>query len=395
VTQSFVAIILAAGEGQRMKSKHIKVAHQIAGVPIVGHVVRAAREAGAQRIIVVIGKDADLVKEACGEQCEFVIQDERLGTGHACMCAEPLLKNYEGQLMVLCGDAPLITAETLRAVSQEHSRVAALATILTANPEDVRGMGRIIRNATGAFEAVVEEKDATPEQREIKEINAGFYCFDTAALFRALKLINRNNRQAEYQLPDVFEILKIAGIISSVTTPDAAETIGINDRVWLAKADEAMQKRIKTRLMLEGVTFINPLSSYVEADLVIGRDTTIWPNCMLRGKTIIGESCEIGPSTTMDSSVIGDNSLVTNSVVTNSQVGTQCHIGPFAHLRPQSMLGNQIKIGNFVEVKESTIGKKTKISHLSYIGDAEIGENVNVGAGVIVVNYDGVKKHRT
>jgi len=389
------AIILAAGEGKRMKSDLAKTAHTVAGVPIVQHVVRAAVGAGAGRVIVVVGKDAEQVKAASGPGAEFVVQAERLGTGHACQQAESMLKGYQGTVLVLCGDAPLISEQTLKVMIDEHSSSRAVATVLTAFPSETRGLGRIVRDAFGEFIGIVEERDADEEQRAIREINAGFYCFDAQALFHALRLIDNNNAQKEYLLTDVLAILRSRGGISTVVTRDFQETIGINDRAWLSAAEEIMQTRVQQRLMYEGVTIVSPKSTYIEADVVIGRDTTIMPSTVLRGKTVIGEKCEIGPNTTLINAKVDANCVITHSVVTESRIGEHCHVGPFAHLRPGNDVHPHVRVGNFVEIKKSRIGRGSKVSHLSYIGDTQMGEDVNMGAGTIVVNYDGVNKHET
>lgn len=393
--QDVAAVILAAGEGKRMKSNLVKTAHPVAGVPIVQHVVRAALEAGAARTVVVVGKDAAQVVAASGPQVEFVEQVERLGTGHACQQAERLLGGHQGVSFVLCGDAPLITARTLKRMLDEHLASGALATVLTAFPEETRGLGRIKRDGAGDFLAIVEEKDADPTELKIKEINAGFYCFSTPALFKALRQIDNNNAQGEYLLTDVLSVLRQNGRVSTVVTPDYYETIGINDRVWLSRAEEAMQVRIQERLMLSGVTIVSRASTYIEADVTIGKDTIIHPGSILRGNTAVGEGCIIGPHSTLMSATVGANSTVVHSVVSDSVVGAHCQVGPFAHLRPDNSLGDHVRVGNFVELKKSRVGSGSKISHLSYVGDARLGQNVNMGAGTIVVNYDGVRKHET
>ena len=395
MTQNVAAIILAAGEGKRMKSGLVKTAHSIAGIPIVAHVVRAAVGAGAERIVVVVGKDAEQVKAACGPGPEFAVQAERLGTGHACQQAEQLLKDYQGVVLVLCGDAPLITESTLNRMLTEHNATGSIATVLTAFPLETRGLGRISRNESGEFSRIVEEKDATEAERAIREINAGFYCFDSRALFEALRRIDNQNAQGEYLLTDVLALLKASGRVTTVITDDFSETIGVNDRVWLSKAEDVMQTRIRERLMWAGVTFLSPSSTYIEADVSIQRDTVIYPGTVLRGHTHIGEGCEIGPHSTLQNARIGSHTTVVHSVVNNSLVGEHCHIGPFAHLRPGNSIEDHVRLGNFVEVKKSQIGSRSKISHLSYVGDAIVGKDVNMGAGTIVVNYDGVDKHQT
>lgn len=395
MTQNIAAIILAAGEGKRMMSGLVKTAHRIAGVPIVAHVALAATRAGAERIVVVVGKDADQVIAACGVGTEFVVQAERLGTGHACQQAERLLTDYQGVVLVLCGDAPLITDVTLKNMLTEHNNSGSIATILTAFPRETRGLGRITRDTAGVFEAIVEERDANAAERAIAEINAGFYCFNAQALFEALREIDNNNAQGEYMLTDVLALLKTRGHVNTVVTEDFTETIGVNDRVWLSKAEEAMQTRIREKLMWAGVTVLSPSTTYIEADVSIHRDTIIYPGTVLRGSTRVGEGCEIGPHTTLSNATIGNKTTVIHSVVSDSSVGDSCHIGPFAHIRPETNVEDHVRVGNFVELKKSLIGARSKISHLSYVGDAIVGKDVNMGAGTIVVNYDGVNKHQT
>jgi len=393
--QNIRAIVLAAGEGKRMHSRLVKMVHKVAGVPIVTHVLRAARAVQPEAIVTVVGKDAQEVMAAAGDSSVFVTQHERLGTGHACQQAESELLGFSGVAMVLCGDAPLIAPKTLERMLEVHREEQALATVLTALPSDVQGLGRIKRDASGRFLSIVEEKDASPEEKEIREINAGFYCFSAPHLFAALRKVNNNNKQREYMLTDVIPLLIAEGRVATVLAEDPNETIGINDRVWLSRAEEAMQGRIQRQLMLSGVTIVSPQNTYIEADVRIGRDTTIWPDCVLKGRTAIGEDCHIGPGSLIENSAIADNVTILNSVVRDSEVGPATEVGPFAHLRPGTVLGQAVRIGNFVEVKKSTVGDNSKISHLSYVGDAEVGSKVNLGAGTVVVNYDGVKKHQT
>ena len=393
--QAVAAVILAAGEGKRMKSILAKTAHKVAGVPIVRHVVRAALAAGAEKVVVVVGKDAEVVRAAAGQECEFAVQTERLGTGHACQQAEDALRGFVGTVLVLCGDAPLITGATLTRLLNKHRNSGAVATILTARPEDVRGLGRIKRDRNGTFVGIVEEKDASEGERAIDEINAGFYCFSATQLWAALAKLDNSNAQQEYLLTDVFVFLREQGSIVTLETDSWQETIGINDRVWLAKAEHAWQERKQSELMHSGVTLISPNTTYIEADVEIGEDTVVWPHTLLRGQTRIGRACEIGPGSVIDGSIIHDGAAVTNSVVTDSRIGREARVGPFAHIRPDSELGEQVRIGNFVEVKKSTIGEASKVSHLAYVGDAHIGKRANLGAGTIVVNYDGVNKHQT
>lgn len=389
------AIILAAGEGKRLKSSCVKAVHKVSGVPIVSHVQRAAREAGASRCIVVVGRDSDMVRSALGEGCEYVEQRERLGTGHACRQAEDSLHDFDGTVMVLMGDAPLITSDTLARMLAAHTGHQALATVLTAFPEEVRGLGRIVRSESGSFERIVEERDATPAEKALREINAGFYCFDRQALFRALSEITADNDQGEYMLTDALPIIARWGRVHTVELDDYSEAVGVNDRLWLSRAESAMQQRIKEHLMAAGVTIIDPGATYVECDVQVGQDTVIMPFTCLRQGTVIGTDCVIGPSSTLENTRVAAGSVVVHSYLVDADVGQSCHVGPFAHLRPGTVLADHVRVGNFVEIKNSDIGEGSKVSHLSYVGDGDVGQNVNIGAGAIFVNYDGVNKHRT
>lgn len=390
------AIVLAAGQGTRMKSKLYKVLHPVCGKPMVEHVVDNILTLNVNRIVTIVGHGAEKVKEQLGDKSEYVLQEEQLGTAHAVMQAESLLGDLEGVTFVVCGDTPLIRPETMKALFEHHVAQKAKATILTAIADDPTGYGRVIRNEEGQVAQIVEHKDATPEQRLEKEINTGTYCFDNKALFEALKLVNNNNAQGEYYLPDVIEILKNKGeIVSAFVCEDFNETLGVNDRIALSQAEEIMRERINKKHMANGVTIINPSMTHISIDAEIGRDTVIYPGVVIEGKTVIGEDCLIGPNSQIISSKIGDRSVVKQSVVQQSIIGEDTSVGPFAHLRPEAELGDHVKIGNFVEVKKSTIGDESKVSHLSYIGDAEVGKNVNIGCGSITVNYDGKNKYKT
>ncbi|MFP3917785.1 bifunctional UDP-N-acetylglucosamine diphosphorylase/glucosamine-1-phosphate N-acetyltransferase GlmU [Lysinibacillus telephonicus] len=390
------AVILAAGQGTRMKSKLYKVLHPVCGKPMVEHVVDNIQSLNVSRIVTIVGHGAEKVKEQLGDKSEYVLQAEQLGTAHAVRQAEAILGSLEGTTLVVCGDTPLIRPETLESLFEHHQKQNAKATILTAIAENPTGYGRVIRDANGQVAQIVEQKDASPNQLLVKEINTGTYCFDNKALFEALKLVKNENAQSEYYLPDVIEILQQQGeIVSAFSCDNFDETLGVNDRVALSQAEEIMRARINEMHMRNGVTIINPLTTHISADAVIGRDTIIKPGVIIEGNTVIGEDCIIGPNSNIVSSRIGDRTTVQNSVVTNSIVGEDTSVGPFAHLRPDSELGNHVKIGNFVEVKKSTLGDNSKVSHLSYIGDAEVGSNVNIGCGSITVNYDGKNKHKT
>lgn len=390
------AIVLAAGQGTRMKSKLYKVLHPVCGKPMVQHVVDHIGSLDAERIVTVVGHGAEMVKEQLGEQSEYVLQAEQLGTAHAVQQAEPVLGTLEGTTLVVCGDTPLIRPETMKALFDYHTSQNAKATILTAVAEDPTGYGRVLRDAEGNVAQIVEQKDATEEQKKVTEINTGTYCFDNKALFEALKLVKNDNAQGEYYLPDVIEILQKQGDrVAAYVTESFEETLGVNDRFALSQAEEIMRARINERHMRNGVTIINPSSTYISADAIIGSDTVLQPGCIIEGKSVIGEDCIIGPNSHIVDSEIGNATTIHSSVVLQSKVGHETAVGPFAHLRPSSSLGDHVKVGNFVEVKKSNLGNHTKVSHLSYIGDAEVGDNCNIGCGTITVNYDGKNKFQT
>ena len=390
------AVVLAAGQGTRMKSKLYKVLHPVCGKPMVEHVIDHIGSLDVERVVTVVGHGAELVQETLGNKSEYVLQAEQLGTAHAVQQAEPILKGLTGTTLVVCGDTPLIRPETMQALLDHHASENAKATILTAVTDNPTGYGRILRNEDGQVSQIVEQKDATQEQQLVKEINTGTYCFDNEALFEALKQVKNENAQGEYYLPDVIEILQKQGeIVAAHVTDSFDETLGVNDRFALSQAEELMRARINERHMRNGVTIINPATTHISADAIIGSDSVILPGVIIEGKTVIGEDCKIGPNSHIVDSQIGNKTTIHSSVVLNSQVGDETAVGPFAHLRPESSLGNHVKIGNFVEVKKSTLGDDTKVSHLSYIGDAEVGSNVNVGCGSITVNYDGKNKYKT
>lgn len=389
-------VILAAGQGSRMKSRLYKVLHPVCDKPMVQHVVDQVSLVGIDEIFVVVGHGAEKVKKQLGNGVTYVLQEEQLGTGHAVMQAESLLKDKDGVTIVVCGDTPLITKETLEALLFYHKEQAAKATILTAVADNPTGYGRIIRDNMGTVHRIVEDKDATAEERVITEINTGTYCFDNASLLAALKRVGNNNVQGEYYLPDVIEILQSDNeLISAYQTKDFDETLGVNDRVALAKAEKIMRKRINEAHMRNGVTIIDPENTYIGADVSIGMDTVLHPNTVIKGKTVIAEDCQIGPNTEISDSYVGNNSVIKQSIVSSSKVGNDVKVGPFAHIRPESQISDEVKIGNFVEIKKASFGRGSKASHLSYIGDAEIGIDVNIGCGSITVNYDGKNKHLT
>ncbi|WP_368996822.1 bifunctional UDP-N-acetylglucosamine diphosphorylase/glucosamine-1-phosphate N-acetyltransferase GlmU [Caldifermentibacillus hisashii] len=389
-------IVLAAGQGTRMKSKLYKVLHPVCGKPMVRHVIDELKQIGADQIITVVGHGADEVKNELKDDSEFVLQEQQLGTAHAVMQARELLQDKEGLTLVVCGDTPLLKADTIKAMIDYHINNHSKATILTAVAEDPTGYGRVIRNEQGYVEKIVEHKDASDEEKAVKEINAGTYCFDNASLFHALQKVTNNNAQNEYYLPDVIGILKDAGqTVTAFTTNDFTEIFGINDRVALAQAGKIMQQRINEKHMRNGVTIIDPEQTYIDATVVIGQDTVIYPGTMVKGNTVIGTDCIIGPNSEILNCDIGNRTSIRQSVTHDSKIGSDVQIGPFAHIRPQSLIHDEVRIGNFVEIKKTEFGRKSKASHLSYIGDANVGSNVNIGCGSITVNYDGVNKFKT
>ena len=390
------AVVLAAGQGTRMKSKLYKVLHPVCGKPMVEHVVDHIEAIGVERIVTIVGHGAEKVQDQLGRRSEYALQEQQLGTAHAVLQADAALGKLVGTTLVICGDTPLIRPETMQALLAHHQETSAKATILTGISEDPTGYGRILRNSEGHVESIVEQKDASADEQRVKEINSGTYCFDNEALFAALKLVKNENSQGEFYLPDVIEILKSQGnIVSAYATDDFEETLGVNDRVALSQAETLMGKRIIEKHMRNGVTIISPANTYISADAIIGSDTVLQPGVMIEGASEVGEDCLIGPNSQIKDSKIGHRTTVHSSVVTESVIGEDTAVGPFAHIRPNSEIGNEAKIGNFVEIKKTKLGNQSKVSHLSYIGDAEVGDRVNIGCGTITVNYDGQNKFLT
>lgn len=361
--KGLACIILAAGEGTRMKSAYAKVTHKLAGKPMILYVVEAARVLSPEKIVVVVGHDGERVESIVGEGVVFAEQAEQLGTGHAISQTRSLFSNYEGSVLLLSGDVPLIRVETLEKLAETHTKTGADCTMLTAVLKDPTGYGRVVRRASGKIHKIVEEEDASLFEKAVEEINSGIYCFSSGPLFKAIEKLSPENRQTEFYLTDVISILADAGKrIESVEAEDPFEVLGINSRLDLARVEEILQRRIQSRHMLNGVTIVSPANTYVDETVTIGRDTIIYPFTVIEG---------------------------------NIRIGKDCRIGPFSHLRADSILKDKAEVGNFVEVKKAVIGEGTKAKHLSYLGDTTIGKEANIGAGSITANYDGKAKYKT
>ncbi len=388
------AVILAAGEGKRMNSKLPKVLHAICGRSLIDHVLSSVRPL-SQEIIAVIGHGAEKVREALGDSVLFAVQEEQLGTGHAVLQAAPLFPQ-EGTVFVLCGDTPLLTAEIMGNLLEVHKDCGAAATVLTAHVPDAAGYGRMIRSSDGSLVKIVEDKDATAEERQINEINTGTYVFSAAALHETLQSLSSNNAQGEYYLTDCIELLIGKGLpVSSYSLEDYRLALGVNDRSQLSEAARLLRNRINLKHMEQGVTIIDTDATYVDVDVSIGRDTVLLPNTIILGDTVIGEDCQIGPCTELKNCEVGNGVSIRYSTADNSVLEDGTTVGPFANLRPETILRRGVKVGDFVEIKKSDVGPGSKVPHLSYVGDSQIGSGVNMGAGTIVVNYDGRNKHTT
>ncbi len=388
------AIVLAAGQGTRMKSKLYKVLHPVCGKAMVDHVLTELEKDQIDEIVTIVGHGAAKVEETLGKRTKYALQAEQLGTGHAVLQAEELLGDKQGMTLVTCGDTPLFTAKTFAKLFEQHEQSGAVATVLTAKTDEPFGYGRVIRNHRDEVEKIVEQKDTTPEEALVNEINTGVYCFDNQALFKTLHEVKNDNAQGEYYLPDVIEILKAKGRpVGAYCMDEFEESMGVNDRIALAKATKVMQRRINELHMKNGVTLIDPATTYIEADVKIGADTVIEPGVSLKGKTVIGEDCVIGAHSELRDTVLEDGIEVKASFLEGAIMRNGSNIGPYSHLRPQADIGEGVHIGNFVEVKKATLGKNTKVGHLTYVGDATLGKEINVGCGTVFVNYDGQNKH--
>ena len=373
-----------------------KVLHKVCGKPLSKWVIDASKAAGADKVCAVVGHKAETVKEVLGDVCEFALQSEQKGTGHAVMQAIDVIKNSKGEVVILNGDTPLITAETINKAIEYHKNNGNQATVITAILDDATGYGRIVRDNDGSVLKIVEQKDASEEEKKINEVNSGMYVFDAQSLVYALDKITPNNAQGEYYLTDTLEILLSAGKkIGGYAISDNDEIRGINDRVQLNEAEKIMQKRINEYHMRNGVTMRNPESVYIEDGVEIGNDTEICQNVTIKSGTKIGSDCVIGSGSMLDRAVIHDGVDVLSSVILESEVDEGTHVGPFAYIRPNCHVGKEVKVGDFVELKNSNIDDGTKISHLTYIGDSDVGKRVNFGCGTVTCNYDGKKKYRT
>ena len=391
-------VILAAGKGTRMKSRRPKVLHPLAGLPLVAHVVRAAKALGPASITLVLGYEAQAVEQALSstDGLTFVLQEPQLGTGHALLQAEPVLAGKSGTVVLLSGDVPLLRAETVQRLVAHHAEHGAAATVLTTRLDDPFGYGRILRR-DGRIERIVEERDATPDERQIQEVNSGIYAFDLPGLFDTLREVATANSQGEYYLPDLVAICRSRGrTVETVPLEDPVEVKGVNSQAELAGLAAIVRRRLVDALMESGVTCLDPATTYVEMDVEVGPDTVLHPNVHLAGRTVVGPNCEIQAGTRVVDCSIEENVVIrSHCVLQASRVRAGALLGPFAHIRPDSDIGDGAHVGNFVELKKTVLGPGSKANHLAYLGDATVGSGVNVGAGTITCNYDGTRKHPT
>ena len=388
------AIVLAAGAGTRMKSKKPKVAHEILGKPLVRWVVDAAREAGADRIVSVVGHAREIVEPLVSDT-EVVVQKAQRGTADAVLTCKEALAGFDGSLLVLSGDCPLITPDTIRELADMRARSNAAVVVLTMELDDPFGYGRIIRDGEGRVERIVEQKDANAAEAAVTECNSGFYCFDAQALFEALEQVGCDNAQGEFYLTDALKEAKAFGKVGAFAAPDPLSVEGVNDRVQLAALAKAHNMRVCEHWMRAGVTILDPQTTWIEDDVRIEADAVILPGCFLQGNTSIGAEAQIGPYTTLIDATVDAQAHVERSRVQDTHIGRAATIGPWTYLRPGNEIGEEAKAGAFVEMKKAHIGRGTKVPHLSYVGDADLGEHTNIGGGTITANYDGVHKHHT
>ena len=399
VPRPAAVIVLAAGEGTRMKSRTPKVLHEMCGRALVDHMLTAARDLGPERLIVVIGHASERVGAHLAESspdARAVVQREQRGTGHAVRTVLEELGTIAGTVLVTYGDVPLLRTQTLAELLERHAGDGNAVTVLTAEVPDPTGYGRIVRDSGGAVLEIVEEKDATPEQRAIKEMNSGIYAFDGLLLADAVKRVSTDNAQGEEYLTDVLSILREEGHrVGAHIAGDFVEVEGVNDRVQLASARKVLNQRLLDGHMRAGVTIIDPASTWIDVGVEIEPDVVLHPGTQLHGHTVIEAGAEVGPATTLTDTRVGAGAVVRNAVCDHAEIGPEASVGPYAYLRPGTVLGHKSKAGTFVEMKNTQVGQRSKVPHLSYAGDATIGDDVNIGAAVIFVNYDGVNKHRS
>lgn len=394
--KKIASVILAAGKGTRMKSKLPKVLHKVAGKAMVERVLETASSVGTERNVVIVGFGGEVVRDYLGDQVEYVVQEEQNGTGHAMKQAFPALGSFDGTILLLCGDTPLVTKESLEALIADHEKNGAAATVLTAHMEDPTGYGRIIRDGSGKVVRIVEQKDGKPEELAVQEINTGMYAFDSQKLWPCLDQLSDDNAQGELYITDVVGILVNQGDrVGAYMMKHNEESLGVNSRLQLAEAEAILKNRKNRELMEAGVTIIDPTSTYVAPEVTVGADTILYPGTILEGHTVIGQQCEIGPHTRLTNVQVGDGNVIHFTYGHDCQIGDNTDIGPYVHLRPNTIIGNDVHIGNFVEVKNSNVGQGTKFPHLSYIGDSDVGAGVNIGCGTITVNFNGSTKNRT
>lgn len=392
------ALILAAGKSTRFQSEKAKVLHPLCGKPLIEHILDALKGVGIENTLLVVGHQAESVRRALNQrEIQFVHQENQLGTGHAVISAVPQLRKLRGSLLVLYSDTPMLRPQTLRRLCRLREREGAALALLTSDFEDPTGYGRVLRDAEGRVAGIVEEKDASRSQKKIREMNPGVYCFEVASLLEVLPRLGNANRQGEYYVTDLVSLLLKAGKkVEAVAGIPPEETLGINDRVQLASAERRLRFQIAQRWMERGVTILDPRTVLIDESVRIGKDAVLYPGVVLEGECRIGSDCIIYGYCHLKNARIGEGAVVDHcSVIRDSRVGARARVGPFAHLRQGAEVGPSARIGNFVEIKKSRLGEGSKSAHLTYIGDAEIGRDVNIGAGVITCNYDGVKKHRT
>ena len=389
-------IVMAAGKGKRMKSNLPKVLHNLAGKPILNYVLDAVNQLEVKRKILIVGYESDKIKKSIGDKIEYVEQKEQLGTAHAVLQTEKLLSGFKGDVLILSGDVPFLTVKILKGFLKYHQANNFCCTLLSTVLKNPKGYGRIIRDKRGEIKGIIEEVDLSTDKKKITEINSGIYCFNKEKLFQALKKVTPNNKQGEYYLTDTVKILLGEGLtVGNIIVKDYSEILGINNRLDLADASQKVYQKILQDLMLQGVTVVDPNSTFIEQGVKIGQDSIIYPFTIIEKDTKIGSNCFIGPYSHLIDADIGKGVKVWASIIESSTVKEGAKIGPYAHLRPETVVEKGAKIGNFVELKKTIVGEGSKASHLTYLGDTTIGKKVNIGAGTITCNYDGEKKNKT